>query len=178
MTPIELSSRWTWAFKFVFPAVWGGLFSFLTFLLFTDPSRVRWNGHGEPPVWGKWLCLGCLLFGGLVFARACRPLKRVFLEGSNLRISNYFREVMVPIDQIRESGFDPDLSVGINGESRPVVGLAIGGEKPFGGFVEFIPRSRESVNALRVALGQTDPVPDPDADARENAEEFRGRGTV
>ena len=178
MSSLELSSRWTWAYKFVVPAFGGGIFGFMTLVLFKDPSAVHWKGGGEPFVGVKWFFLGVLILGGFAFARLCIPLKTVFLEGSSLRISNYFRDAVVPVDQVRECRFDSNAWVGSRWNRRQIVKIEFRSMTPFGRSVEFIPRSGDAVWALRSALGQKEPGPEPYSEAREDAEEFRGRGTV
>ena len=92
-----LSSRWTLLFKFGFPIIWGGLWSYATALLFVDPSSVTWHGGGEPPPWAKWLFLAFLVLGAVTCARVCLPLKRVMLDDESLVVSNYFRSIRVPL---------------------------------------------------------------------------------
>jgi len=107
------------------------------------------------------------------------------LEGNFLRISNYLKEIRVPISQVSRGGVDPEVSVGTSVsvgpvaavERTPLIGIQFRDDTPFGRVVEFIPKSPESVDQLRVALGL--PAPDrPPVPRNEIDEEFRGRGTV
>jgi hypothetical protein len=168
-----LSSRWTAFSKFAFPALWGGGWSYFTALLFTDPSRISWQGGGAPPPWAKWVFLAILVGGGEMCRRVCVPLKRVILEDGYLRISNYRHEIHVPVSEVQRAGFDAGAEV--NG--KRLVGLEFHSETPFGRAIEFIPRSPDAIEVLRARLGPAvgGPREPPEDDL---SPELRGRGTV
>ena len=169
-----LSSRWTPFWKFGFPLVWGSGWSYATAQLFTEPSSVTWEGSGAPPVWAKWLFLAVLIFAGIFFRQFLMSLKKVVLEDDHLRISNYRREIRIPLSEIRAGGIDPNVAVAINSDRRPLVFLHFAQETPFGKLIEFVPESPQSVSLLRGWLRL------PESDSAAGIEETRlsGRGTV
>ena len=172
-----LSSRLTPFMKFGFPALWGGMWSYGTALMFIDPSHVHWHGGGAPPSWAKWVFLGFLILLGVGFGRVCLPLKRVALDDDYLVVSNYFRTIRIPLANVQTGGFDPDSSVEVGGEWRSLVALEFNVPTDFGDAIEFIPRSRETLGLLRTRLGWSTDDPRPE-EKSELAEELRGRGTV
>jgi hypothetical protein len=112
-------------------------------------------------------------------------LKRVALDDEALVISNYFRRIRVPLGQVRAGGFEDawvgvGLVVGPVGivERRPFVALVFEKRTPFGRIIDFIPRSKESLDLLRGRLGWKLPAASTDPDRSELADELRGRGTV
>jgi hypothetical protein len=169
----------TFFMKFVFPVLWGGIWSYGTAELFTDPSSVKshWKGffvsrEGPAPWWAKWVFLGLLVVGSFLCARVVVPLKRVLLEDGFLRISNYVREISVPTDDVVSAGFDRDAE--ING--RSLLALRFRTETEFGPSIEFLPRSQEAIELLRARLGPSIGGRVTEDDAL--ASELRGRGTV
>jgi hypothetical protein len=94
-----ISSKWTVTYKFVLPAGWITLFGWGTLGLFTYAFH---DSHGGlPPPQLKWVFLVVWLIGSIVWYRSCIPLKRVLISGGDLIISNYAREVRVPLARIR-----------------------------------------------------------------------------
>jgi hypothetical protein len=84
--------------KFVFPVFWIGGFGFETVLLFGADHL----GHRPPQPDMKWAFLGILLVGGTIIYWSCVRLKRVVMTDSELRISNYRREIVVPLSEVDE----------------------------------------------------------------------------
>lgn len=163
-----LSSRSTFFIKFIFPTIWGAGWSYGTAMLFLERSTA-----GSPSPWAKWMFLAFLVLGGVLFRRVAFPLKRVILEDDVLRISNYRREIRMPIRRVRSAGFDPGAEI----NNRSLVGIEFDEETPFGRTIEFVPRSREAVDLLRARLGPKIGGP-PEKDDDGLAAELRGRGTV
>ena len=183
-----LSSRWTPFFKFVVPAVFVTVSGYVTALMFLEPGRVRMRGGGAPATWDKWVFLGFLILGCFVCARAA-SLKRVILDDRFLRISSYLRSIEIPLGQIRSGGLEDawvglGMSVGVGlvsvgiVERRPLVALVFEKETPFGRVIDFMPRSKESLELLRARLGWKPPDAPADPERSELADELRGRGTV
>ncbi|MGE5413342.1 MAG: hypothetical protein ACM3NW_04140 [Syntrophomonadaceae bacterium] len=142
---VVVSSPATFFHKFVFPIGWGAFFSWGTAALFLHRGGAP--GHAAPPSWARWLCLGALLLGGLVFRQVSLPLKRVAFDDGFLRISNYLREIRVPFAEVRAGGFG-----GGEIDGRSLVVLEFDRETPFGESVQFLPKSREAVELLRARL--------------------------
>jgi len=80
----------TVVYKFIFPAVWIGLFGFGTVAVLL----------GNQPE--KRIFLAVLIIGTSVIGWLCFPLKRISIEGSDLIISNFRRECRVPLSNISD----------------------------------------------------------------------------
>ncbi len=91
----ELSSRQTFLVKWIVPPAWIGAFGSATIALWygatavplTD-TRLRWL---FPVVW---------LLGSLFIYLNCVRLKRVRLDGSTLLVSDYRREIRIPLRDV------------------------------------------------------------------------------
>ena len=97
-----ISSSLTQVYKMIFPTIWIGGFALGTLLMFI-PARYR----GAPGTAGefhdeKWQFLAMTLLGALVLWRTCMPLKRVELDESSLYISNFQKEIVVPLTELVE----------------------------------------------------------------------------
>ncbi len=99
--PVTISSEWTPLFKFGFPALFSLLWAAVVGMLFLTPDAVEWNGApgGTPPD-AKWKMLGVGVPGLGYLVWACGGIVRVRLAGPELLLSNYFREIRVPAEQI------------------------------------------------------------------------------
>ena len=86
--------------KFVVPVVWIGGFGFGTALLFR--AGARFGDRPPPPEEMKWLFLAGLLVGSIVMYWWCMRLMRVVMTDRELRISNYRREIVVPLSDVDE----------------------------------------------------------------------------
>src|SRR5579863_1205949 len=89
--------------KFVFPVVWISGFGFGTALLFLGVDRA---GRRPPPPDLKWAFLAGLVVGSIFIYWWCVRLMRVVMTDRELRISNYRREIVVPlsdVDQVTEN---------------------------------------------------------------------------
>ncbi|HTR04435.1 MAG TPA: hypothetical protein VMN82_14685 [Thermoanaerobaculia bacterium] len=177
---IVVSSPWTFVFKWIVPAFWAGLWSYLTASLFLGEATATFNVHlwswyivkDQPVSWGKWAALGCLVAGGMLFGAVAVPLKRVAVEGDHLLVSNYRREVSVPFSDVLAGG----LTGGEISDS-PVVELVFRSTTPFGKSISFVPASRETLSLLRARLRpELGAEVDPESEAI--AAELHGRGTV
>jgi len=160
---VSLSSPLTFVNKFVFPVIWAGGWSYATALLFRGQFRAPW--------WEKWLFLLLLVVGAFVLSRVAYGLKRVELEDLTLYISNYRKEIAVPITEVIKAGWDPYASI----DNRSLVALKFKSETAFGRMIEFMPRSPEAVDLLRARLG---PEVGGPPERSELAAELHGRGTV
>lgn len=177
---VVVSSPWTFVCKWVFPAIWGGLWSYFTAALFLGTTTATFNVRvwswyilrDQPVSWGKWVALGFLVLGGFIFGSVAIPLKRVAVEDGRLLISNYRREISVPFVDVCAGGFTDGAIDG-----RPIVELAFRVSTPFGKSISFLPASRDALSLLRARLRpELGPEVDPEAEAI--AAEWRGRGTV
>lgn len=88
-----LSSAQTFFMKLIFPPLWAVLFGSL---MLTSRSH---HAATLPPMFGA---LPFLIWctGIVAMLWMCVPLKRVRTDGRNLYISNYFREITVPLTAV------------------------------------------------------------------------------
>lgn len=85
--------------KFVSPVVWIGGFGFGTALLFRPSDAF---GDRPPPPDLKWIFLAGLIAGTVLIYWCGVRLMRVVMTDSALRISNYRREIVVPLSDVDE----------------------------------------------------------------------------
>jgi len=134
MTGIRtISSRMTFFFKYIFAPIWIFGFGAGTLALFMGEAQ---TASGGPPSLGDQLFFAAVwVVGTISIILIVRPLKRVRLDDEALLISNYRREIRVPLSQIAEI----KQNVWLN--TRPVT-IIFRGETEFGRRVQFIPPSK------------------------------------
>jgi hypothetical protein len=99
-----LSSDWTFFFKFIFPLIWIGGFAGITLAMFIFPDSFHSAGAGSLQDDRLKSLLGTILGGSAIYW-SCMRLKKVSLKDDILRISNFRREIEVPLRDIeRVSG--------------------------------------------------------------------------
>ena len=94
----NLSSAWTVIHKVVFPALWIGAFALGTSCLFLSEPRTR-SGASPPPEM-RWVFLVATVLGSVVLYWFGMRLKRVALDGDRLIISDFGREMEVPLRDV------------------------------------------------------------------------------
>jgi len=95
-----LSSAQTLLLKVMFPFVWISIFGLVTLALWT--GLMHGNNGAEPPEGIKWLFL-CIWIAGTAFILwSCVGLKRVRVDTRFLYISNYLREIAVPLSTVSD----------------------------------------------------------------------------
>jgi len=92
----RISSAQTFFAKVVFPVVWIGGFSIGTIALF---AAERMTARPAPPGM-PWVFLGATLLGSAAIYWYCVRLKRVDIDGDSLFVSNYRREIVVPLADV------------------------------------------------------------------------------
>jgi hypothetical protein len=97
--PRTISSAQTFLLKLVLPFIWIGGFSVGTALLFRAGDHL---GERPPPPDLKWVFLAVLLLGSTFMYWWAIRLKRVVMTDGELRISNYRREIVVPLSEVDE----------------------------------------------------------------------------
>jgi hypothetical protein len=120
----------TAVYKFILPAMWISGFGLGTVGLFSSAFHGS-NGDPPPPEL-KWIFLAVWIIGTAVWYRCCIPLKRVSINGGDLIISNYARQVRVPLRRIRR------ISEGRFQNPRSIK-LAFDEDFGFGASVSFMP---------------------------------------
>ena len=100
--PHVVSSRWTFIQKWVFPFVWSGGFGFGTMQMFLHPETFVFNGvqGGAGPAARVIFVIIWLIGTAMTVAFGWR-LKRVSVDGGDLLVSNYLREIRVPLTNVR-----------------------------------------------------------------------------
>lgn len=91
VSPRTLSSMQTFLMKVVFPVIWIGGFGFGTVGM--------WLGAGAP-AFLKWQFLVTWIAGSAFILWSCGRLKRVRIDREFLYVSNYRREIAVPLSMI------------------------------------------------------------------------------
>lgn len=138
MTRRRISSLWTAPLKWGFPVVWCGGWGYGTIQLLVHPDKVAYDGvvGGAPPDAGIWMVL--LWIAGTTFAAAFAwGFKRVRVDRDFLYVSNYLREVKVPLREVADV-YHPTMS-------RPIsVAVELEGPTPFGRRIRFMARGRRS----------------------------------
>jgi hypothetical protein len=94
----DLSSKWTWFYKFAFPTLWVGGFAFSTLIMFLAPDSWKEGDSREL----RWVFLGVTVVGTLLFYWSCMRLKGVRLRGDVLLISNFETEIEVPLRDVEQ----------------------------------------------------------------------------
>jgi hypothetical protein len=97
--PRLISSKLTPLYKFILPALWISLFGSFTLLLFFT-STFQGPSGSPPHPYIKWIFFGGSVIGTAVWRISCIPLKKVLLDGNDLIISNYSRQVRVSLRHV------------------------------------------------------------------------------
>lgn len=135
----DLSSRLTFAYKFVLPALWIGVFALVTCLMFVSVDAALREA--------RWLFLGATLLGSAVWYWAGMRIKRVSLTGREFVISNYRRTIRVPFHAVERAS----SSVLMNPE---LIWLHFRRPTEFGSRIVFMPRQRFLGRYARHPLAQ------------------------
>jgi hypothetical protein len=147
----NISSAQTFLMKMIFPPLW--------ILLFGSGTIMLWTGGFDDPrqsdtVEMKLLFLVMWIAGTSFILWICAPLKRVRLHQRDLYISNYFKEIKVPLASISDVTENRWINI------HPVT-IHFKNETQFGKKVTFMPtarllalmRSHPIVQELRAGAG-------------------------
>lgn len=125
----EISSRTTFVYKFIFPAIWIPLFGFVAYVAL-NAGR---SGSGEKTVGivmvSAWLIVSAFLL------RLVISLRRVQLRDGRIYASNYRREIEIAPGEIERVTQNVWMNV------RPIT-LHLRHETSFGRRIRFLPPSR------------------------------------
>lgn len=91
----NLSSDWTWFHKFVFPGLWISAFTIVTVGMFLQDDKNQARD-------GRWFFLGMTIVGATFLYWSVIRLKKVSLDGDRLVVSNYRREIQVPLRDVEK----------------------------------------------------------------------------
>ena len=140
----DLSSAWTFFAKFVFPAVWITGFGLATGLVWF--GGLHDGNNALPPPGLRFVFLGIWIVGSTFILWANAGLKRVRMDGRELFVSNYFREIRIPFSAV----IDVRQNRWLN--SRPIT-IYFRDATEFGDRASFIPKWR-----IRLQFWRIDPV--------------------
>lgn len=133
MSAQTLSSGQTFVVKFVFPPLWISGFGYGTFALWTGAAHGR---HGmPPPPEMKYLFLAAWLIGTAFIWWLCAPLKRVRMDGRTLLVSNFRKEISIPISDIEDVTENRWINI------HPVT-IRLRNDTEFGDRITFMPTAR------------------------------------
>ena len=124
----RLSSLQTVLMKIIFPAIWIPLWGFGTLMLILDGLQ-----GGDPAV--KWIFLFIWVAGSAFIYWSCIRLKEVSVDDNFLYVSNYLKEVPIPLSAI----YDVTENVWIN--THPVT-IHLNSPSEFGDKIIFMPKIR------------------------------------
>lgn len=114
--------------KFVFPAMWIPVFGFAVVMMFL-------GGIKSEDFLAKWAFLFVWLVGIAIICWSCVRLKDVSVDENFLYVSNYFKEVSIPLSEI----YDVTENVWVN--IHPVT-IHLKSPSDFGDKIVFMPKHR------------------------------------
>jgi hypothetical protein len=126
----KLSSLQTFLNKIVFPLIWIPVWGFGTVMMFFGSLEGR-NGEAPP----KWFFLGAWVVGTAFIYWTCIRLKEVSVDDHFLYVSNYLKEIAIPLSDI----YDVTENVWIN--LHPVT-IHLRTPSEFGNKIVFMPTIR------------------------------------
>ena len=124
----RLSSLQTVLMKIVYPVMWIPSFGFVTFMMPFDGP----NGRDFPP---KWLFMVGFVASAVFVYWSCVRLKEVSVDDQFLYVSNYLKEVSIPLSEI----YDVTENKWIN--IHPVT-IHLKSPSEFGEKIVFMPKTR------------------------------------
>ena len=144
-----VSSSLTFLYKFILTTVWSAGFGLGTvvMILSRKPEAMRWQFAAA---WA---------IGTVFLLLTCARLKRVKLDGAALAISNYRRDVTVPVGEIANVRQNRLINL------RPVT-ITFRKQTPFGSAVTFIPRASFRLFSEDDIVTRLRRLADPRADPR------------
>ena len=124
----RLSSRQTVLVKFIFPALWIPLFGFGTLSMFLN----EFEGPAPPP---KWIFLFAWVAGAVFVWWNGVRLKRVSVDDNFLYVSNYLKEIAIPLSDIHDVTENRWVNI------HPVT-ILLKSSSEFGDKIVFMPTAR------------------------------------
>ncbi len=133
MNERTLSSAQTFWMKFVFPTIWISMFGLGTLALFL--GAFRGPGNSPPPESMKWGFLAAWIAGTIFIYWGCARLKRVRIEDSAIYVSNYLKEIRIPLDAVADVTENRWINI------HPVT-IHLRASTEFGDRITFMPKIR------------------------------------
>jgi hypothetical protein len=128
-----LSSRLTFVTKFIFPTIWIVGFGYGTLAMWVGEFTDKHGG--PPPIEAKFGFLAIFAAGSVFILWTCARLKKIRVDDRSIYVSNFFKEISLPVDMIVDVTGNRWLS------SRPVT-IRFRGGTEFGDRITFIPAQR------------------------------------
>ena len=128
----RISSAQTFLLKWVFPVIWIGGFGAGALALWVGDSS---GSRNPPPAEMKWIFLFAWVAGTSFIGWFSGRLMRIERDGDTLYVSNYWREIAVPVAQVMAISENRWMS------GHPVT-LTFRTSTPFGRSITFLPRVR------------------------------------
>ena len=122
----RISSHQTVLVKFILPPLWIGIWGFATLMTFARGSHVETF---------KWILLGGWVAGTAFMYRTCIRLKEVSVDDGFLYVSNYVKEIVLPLSEI----YDVTENLWVN--THPVT-IHLKSPSEFGDKITFMPTTR------------------------------------
>jgi hypothetical protein len=119
-----LSSPQTFVMKFILPALCLTGFAAAAVLL-----------RHSPPADGRWQFLGVTVLAAVFLYRSCIRVKRVAMDERWLYVSNYVREIRVPLEEINAVWDNRSIHCGL-------ITVGFSRDTELGSRITFIPRMR------------------------------------
>jgi hypothetical protein len=94
-----LSSGQTFTAKFIFPVTWISMFGLGTLSMWSQPAH---TGTGVTPEDQGLLFLALWIIGTLFLLIGPARLKRIRADTENIYVSNYLREIVIPVENISD----------------------------------------------------------------------------
>ena len=144
----DISSRTTFIYKFIFPAIWIPLFGFAAFVaLNAGNNGAGNNGAGANKTVAMMMAVSWII-GSAFLLRLVIPLMRVQLRDGRIYASNFRREIEIAPSEIERITQNVWINV------RPIT-LHLRHESTFGTRIRFLPPSR-----VIFAFWKEDPIVD------------------
>lgn len=157
MSRHPISSGQTFVMKWIFPIVWIGAFASATIALFVLPGSLLNQNGGGPPESMKWAFLAGTIGGGAFILMISGPLKRIAMDDGNLYVSNYRREIVIPlrdVESVTENRWINIHPVTLHLRRESEFGSAIRSCRPRGGST--FPHTRSSKRSGTPSPERTD----------------------
>jgi hypothetical protein len=130
-----ISSTQTFFLKVVLPVLWLGVFVGSTVLMFAGFPGLRISADSPQPAGAKWaMLIGSVVGSAAIYWFGVR-LKRVELDRRALYVSNYLKEVAIPLRDVEE------ITENRWANTHPVT-VRFRGDKGFGTRIVFMPKKR------------------------------------
>lgn len=128
-----LSSSQTFVMKIVFPVLWISFFGLGTLSAWRGTMQMRGGGRPSPET--KWVFLGSWIVGTTFILWSVTGLKRVCVDSKNLYVSNYRREIVIPLTMVGDVTENRWINI------NPVT-IHFRNNTEFGEKITFMPTSR------------------------------------